>query len=246
MTMGFNWGLPEQASAEALVIDQGISIIHWAMVIMFILWGGYFAYCLIAYRQRPGQRAIYPEPSHTTTMVPEILVIIFEVILLAAYALPKWTEMKFTPPKESESTVVRIVAEQFAWNVHYPGDDGKFGKTDPARINMNNPVGLDREDPAAADDIILANEMYVPLGRKVLMYLSSKDVIHDFFVPEFRVKQDIVPGLRIPLWFEPTKLGQYEFVCAQLCGIAHYAMRGDFYVMQPDAYAAWLKNQAES
>ncbi len=130
--------------------------------------------------------------------------------------------------------------------MHYAGPDGKFGRTMPSLMNMNNPIGLDATDPAAADDVVTQNEIHAPLGKPVLVYLTSKDVIHSFFIPEFRMKTDAVPGLRVPLWFEPTKAGQYEIGCAQLCGIAHYAMRGDFFVLEPKAYDAWLKAQVKS
>lgn len=241
----FNWGLPPQASTYAPAIDWGIGLIHWVMVGMFLLWGSFMAYCLLAFRRRPGVAAVYAEPSHTTALIPDVAVVIFELTLIAVYGLPRWAEMKQHVPLEADCTVVHVVAEQFAWNVHYPGADGKFGRTNPSLVGMNNPIGLDRSDPAAKDDVFAMNEVHAPLGKKVLIYLTSKDVIHDFFVPEFRMKQDAVPGLRIPLWFEPTAVGTYEIGCAQLCGIAHYAMRGDFVVQTPKDYAAWLKAQAK-
>lgn len=241
----FNWGLPAQASTYAPAIDWGIGLIHWVMLLMFALWGGFMLWCLIRFRRAPGVPAVYAEMSHTTAMIPDIAVVIFEITLIAVYGLPRWTEMKQHVPADADCAVVRVVAEQFAWNVQYAGPDGKFGRTDAAMATMNNPLGLDRADPAAKDDIFAMNEVHAPLGKKVLIYLTSKDVIHDFFVPEFRMKQDVVPGLRIPLWFEPTAAGTYEIGCAQLCGIAHYAMRGDFVVETPKEFNAWLKAQAK-
>jgi cytochrome c oxidase subunit 2 len=108
-------------------------------------------------------------------------------------------------------------------------------------MNANNQLGLDYTDPAAADDIISLNELHAPLGKPTIVYMTSKDVIHSFFVPEFRVKQDVVPGMRVPLWFEPTKVGTYELVCAQLCGLGHYRMRGLVHVHSPEDFAAKLK-----
>ena len=241
----FNWGLPAQASTYAPAIDWGIGLIHWVMVAMFVLWGSFMLYCLIRYRSAASRRAEYAEPGHLTSMIPDVAVVIFELVLIAVYGLPHWAEMKQHLPAEADCTVVHVVAEQFAWNVHYAGPDGKFGRTDPALVGMNNPIGLDRSDPLAKDDVFAMNEVHAPLGKMVLIYLTSKDVIHDFFVPEFRMKQDIVPGLRIPLWFEPTAAGAYEIGCAQLCGIAHYAMRGDFVVETPAQFTAWLKAQAK-
>ncbi len=240
----FNWGLPAQGSTYAPAIDWGIGLIHWVMVGMFLLWGSFMLYCLIRFRRQPGVSAVYAEPGHLTAMIPDIAVVIFELTLIGVYGLPQWGIMKQHVPAEAECTVVRVIAEQFAWNVHYAGPDGKFGRTDPALAGMNNPIGLDRSDPAAKDDVFAMNEVHAPLGKKVLIYLSSKDVIHDFFVPEFRMKQDAVPGLRIPLWFEPSAAGAYEIGCAQLCGIAHYAMRGDFVVQTQKEFDAWIKAQA--
>ncbi len=237
----FNWGLPASMSTEAPVIDYGIGLIHWAMIVMFVVWGSFMTWCLIRFRSRPGHRAEYAEPSHATALIPDLLVVVFEVALIIGYGIPRWNEYRRHKPDESQATVIRIVAEQFAWNAHYAGPDGKFGRTAANLMTMNNPVGLDRTDPAAADDVTSANEIAAPLGKTVLLYLHSKDVIHSFFVPEFRMKADTVPGLRVPLWFNPTTPGSYEIGCAQLCGIAHYAMRGDFLVLEPKKFDAWLK-----
>lgn len=244
--LSFTWGLPPQASTAAPAIDFGIGLLHWVMLVMFLVWGSFMAWCLVAYRARPGHRAQYAEPNHLTAIIPDALVVVFEVVFIFAYALPQWAVFKQRPPREAEATVIRVVAEQFAWNVHYAGRDGAFGRTATALVDMNNPLGLDHDDPAAADDVTAVNEVHAPLGKPVLLYLTSKDVIHSFFVPEFRVKQDAVPGLRLPLWFEPTVPGTYEIGCAQLCGIAHYAMRGDFTVDDPKAFDAWLKARAKA
>lgn len=241
----FNWGLPASASLEAPVIDFGIGVIHWAMVIMFIVWGSFMTWALIKFRARPGHRADPRDPSHATALIPDVLVVIFEVALIIGYGIPRWNEYRRHKPAEESATVIRIVAEQFAWNAHYAGPDGKFGRTAATLVTMNNPIGLDHTDPAAADDITSINEVAAPLGKTVLLYLHSKDVIHSFFVPAFRMKADTVPGLRVPLWFNPTAVGDYEIGCAQLCGIAHYAMRGDFKVLEPRAFDAWLKAQAK-
>jgi cytochrome c oxidase subunit 2 len=241
---GLNLGLPAQAAAEAVPIDFGIRLIHVAMLAMFLLWGGFMAWCLIRFRARPGHAAVpLRDEGLLIAMIPDALVVIFEVALILSYGIPYWSRLKMHPPAEADSTVIRVVAEQFAWNYHYPGADGVFGRTSADLVSMSNPVGLDRNDPAAADDIVSVNDAAVPLGRPVLLQISSKDVVHDWFVPEFRVKTDAVPGLRVPLWFHPNRIGTFEVVCAQLCGIAHYAMHGKFHVMEPDAYAAWLTSR---
>jgi len=142
--------------------------------------------------------------------------------------------------------VVRVVGEQFAWNVHYPGPDGKFGKTDVSLVSSENPLGLVSGDEAAKDDITTINQFHFPVGKKVLVYLTSKDVIHSFNLPVMRVKQDAIPGQTIPVWFEATGTGQFEIACAQLCGLGHYRMKGFFSIDTPDQYAAWLKEQSKA
>jgi len=161
-------------------------------------------------------------------------------------------------PAENEAVIVRVVGEQFAWNMQYPGADGKFGKTDVKLVSADNPLGLDRSDPAAKDDITTINQLTVPVNRPVLIHLSSKDVIHSFGLYEMRIKQDAVPGLDIPLWFIPTvtteemrrKVGkpdfEYEIACSQLCGLGHYRMRGFINVKTDAEYRAFLDEEAKS
>jgi cytochrome c oxidase subunit 2 len=238
----YGWGLPVAASTFAREIDSSLSIVHWVMAFIFVLWAVFFAYCLIRYRSRPGRLASYPAHSAKTTIasfVPDALVLAFEIWLIFIFGLPIWAHVKEVFPAPENSTHVRIVAQQFAWNIHYPGPDGKFGRTDPSLIDSTNPVGLDPKDPASADDLVVVNDLHVPLGKPALIELTSQDVIHSFFVPEFRIKQDVVPGMKIPLWVEPTMKGLFEIGCAQLCGVGHYRMRGDVHVESPEEFQAW-------
>ena len=152
--------------------------------------------------------------------------------------------------------MVQVTGEQFAWNVHYPGPDGKFGRTDIKLLDaQENPLGLDRSDPAAKDDVTTLNQLYLPVNKPIIVRLRSKDVIHSFGVPEFRVKQDAIPGLTIPIWFVPdvttaemrTRTGkpefQYEIACAQLCGLGHYRMRGFVTVQTAEEFQKWLDEE---
>ena len=250
MNGNYGWGLPVAASTFAGEIDSSLRLLHVVMIGIFVLWGIFFAYCLIRYRARPGHRAAYPHHStkHTiNSMVPDILVLAFEIWLIFIFGMPIWAKVKDAFPKPEDSTHVRITAQQFAWNVHYPGPDGKFGKTDPALVDSANPAGLDPTDPASADDLVVVNDFHVPLGKPILIDLTSQDVIHSFFVPEFRIKQDAVPGMKIPVWVEPTMKGKFELVCAQLCGVGHYRMLGHVIVESPEDYQAWYNGfkQAE-
>ncbi|MDE2511484.1 MAG: cytochrome c oxidase subunit II [Elusimicrobia bacterium] len=265
----YGWGLPVAASTYAGKIDFGIYVIHVAMIGIFVLWGIFFAYLLIKYRQRPGVPAVredhddtpakisipdslskfpfaqllYKNSGELKSLAPDLIVMLFEIVLIVFYALPVWSSIKMKFPDEKNAVVIRVVAEQFGWNVQYPGPDGSFAKGSPDLVHFNNPLGIDRKDPDAADDVIVANEIHMPVNRPVLIKLTSKDVIHDFFVPEFRIKQDAVPGMEIPVWVEPNRIGHYELACAQLCGFGHSLMRGDVYVDSQEDYDKWLKSR---
>ena len=157
--------------------------------------------------------------SHTSSYL-EVAVAVVEAILLFGFSIPLWAARVDHMPPESEALVVQVTGEQFAWNVHYAGPDGVFGRTDIKLIDLqSNPLGLDRSDPAAKDDVTTLNQLYLPVNKPIIVKLRSKDVIHSFGVPEFRVKQDAVPGLTIPIWFVPnvttaemrTRTGNPEF-----------------------------------
>jgi cytochrome c oxidase subunit 2 len=242
----YGWGLPIAASTYAGKIDFGIWLIHIAMIGIFVLWGIFFTYLLIKYRKRPGVPAEREAENHSelTSLLPDFIVMAFEIALIVFYALPVWSRIKMVMPDEKDAVVIHVVAEQFGWDVHYPGPDGKFGRRSAALVHFNNPIGLDRTDPDAADDVIVGNEIHMPVNKKILIKLTSKDVIHDFFIPEFRIKQDVLPGAEIPLWVEPNRVGHYELACAQLCGFGHSLMRGEVYVDSQEDYDKWLASRA--
>jgi cytochrome c oxidase subunit 2 len=192
--------------------------------------------------------------SHRSTYL-EIGVAVVEAVLLIGFAIPLWAARVDAMPSESEALVVQVTGEQFAWNMHYPGPDGVFGRTDVSLLDLqSNPLGLDRDDPAAKDDVTTVNQLYLPVNRPVIVRLRSKEVIHSFGVPEFRVKQDAIPGLTIPIWFVPTvttadmrsQTGnpafQYEIACAQLCGLGHARMRGFVTVQTAEEFQKWLED----
>ncbi|HMC22123.1 MAG TPA: hypothetical protein VKL19_09775, partial [Thermoanaerobaculia bacterium] len=141
---------------------------------------------------------------------------------------------------------VRIVAEQFAWNVHYPGKDGKFGRTVVNLVTSTNPLGLDMSDPAAKDDVVALNQLHLELNRQALIHVTSKDVIHSFKLPVMRVEQDAIPGMDVPIHFTPIRTNNgdtWEIACAQLCGLGHYRMRGQIFVDRPEDLQKWLSSQ---
>jgi cytochrome c oxidase subunit 2 len=235
--------MPVQAAAHAAEIDQMTVLVHWLMAVMFVGWGIYFAFVLFRFRRGANPVASYVGAKGKISKGTEVAVALIEVVLLVFYAIPAWAKRVKALPSENEAVVVRIVAEQFAWNMHYPGPDGRFGRTDIALISAENPLGLDRRDAAAKDDITTINQLNLPVDRPVLLHLSSKDVIHSFGLIEMRVKQDIVPGMQMPVWFIPNRIGPYEISCSQLCGLGHFRMRGFVTIQSVADYDKWFDEQ---
>jgi cytochrome c oxidase subunit 2 len=236
-------GLPVQASTHAADIDQMISLVHWLMLVLFVGWGAYFVFVLFRFRKSANPVASYAGAKGKISKGTEVAVAIIEVLLLVFYAIPAWAKRVKAFPAENEAVVVRVVAEQFAWNIHYPGPDGKFGRTDIKLVSADNPLGLDRTDPNAKDDITTINQLNLPIDRPVLVHLSSKDVIHSFGLFEMRVKQDAIPGMQIPVWFIPNRIGDYEIACSQLCGLGHFRMRGFVTIQSAADYQKWYDAQ---
>ena len=239
------WGLPEAASAHAADIDQMISFIHWFMLALFIGWGSFMTYCLFRFSAKRNPKADYHGVTSHKSAYVEAGIVAVEAVLLIGFAFPLWGKWVGNYPMPEESERIKIVAEQFAWNIHYPGADGKFGKTSIDLIDIeSNPLGLDRAgDPHAADDVITLNQLHLPVDKPAMIELSSKDVIHSFKIVSMRVTQDAIPGLEIPVSFTPTKTGNWEIACAQLCGIGHYRMKGFVTVHSKDDYAKWMEGQ---
>ncbi|OLE81051.1 MAG: hypothetical protein AUF76_13700 [Acidobacteria bacterium 13_1_20CM_2_65_9] len=236
-------GMPVQASQHAAEIDQMTVLTHWLMLVLFVGWGAFFIFVLFRFRKGANPRASYTGAKGKLAKSTEVLVAIVEIVLLVGYAIPAWATRVKAFPSENEAVVVRVVGEQFSWNIHYPGPDGKFGRTDISKVTADNPLGLDRTDAAAKDDVTTINQLYLPINRPVLVHLSSKDVIHSFGLIEMRVKQDAIPGMTMPVWFVPTRLGEYEISCSQLCGLGHFRMRG-FITVQNDAdFRKWFDDQ---
>ena len=236
-------GLPAQASSHAADLDHMTVLVHWLMLVLFVGWGVFFVYALFRFRRSANPKASYTGAKGKISKATEIGVAIVEVILLVAYAIPAWATRVKQLPSESEALVVRVVGEQFAWNVHYHGPDGKFGRTDIKLVTAENPLGLDKSDPNAKDDVTTINQLNLPVGRPILVRLSSKDVIHSFGLIELRVKQDAIPGMTMPVWFIPNRIGQYDIACSQLCGLGHFRMHGFVTVSSAADYQKWFDDQ---
>ena len=251
-------GLPPLAATHGAEIDSLIGWTHIFMAILFIGWIAFFIYVLFRFRRSRNPVASYPGVKSHVSSYLEGAVLVIEMVLLFAFSIPLWAARVDRLPTENEALVVHVTAEQFAWNVRYPGPDRVFGKTDIKLIDLQgNPLGIDRSDAAAKDDVVTLNQLYLPVNRPVIVKLRSKDVIHSFGVPEFRVKQDAIPGLTIPIWFVPnvttaemrTRTGkpefQYEIACAQLCGLGHYRMRGFVTVLSTEEFQKWMDEKVK-
>jgi cytochrome c oxidase subunit 2 len=234
-------GLPVQASAHAAELDRLTVYVHILMAVLFVGWSAYFAYVLIRFRRQRQPTASYAGARGSWSTWTEAGVAIVEVVLLAGFAIPAWVAR--ASPAPADAIAVRVVAQQFSWTFHYAGPDGEFGRADVALVTADNPAGLDRSSPHAADDVVSVNDMHLPHGRPVLAHISARDVIHSFGVPAMRVKQDAIPGMRVPLWFTPTLIGTFDIACSQLCGLGHYQMRGKITVVTPREFDDWLRAQ---
>lgn len=160
-----------------------------------------------------------------------------------AIGIPVWGEYFMASPPEN-ALRIEVTGTQFVWYARYPGPDGELGRLRADLIDSDsNPIGLDESDPRAADDIVFPGEVFAPVGRPVVIRLRSTDVIHSFFVPSLRVKQDAVPGMTPEVLFVPTKEGSYEIACAELCGLGHYRMQGFFNIVSSDEFESWLREQ---
>jgi cytochrome c oxidase subunit 2 len=214
--------LPEQASTYAPEIDGMFHLIMWITGVVFVIVEAVLLFFLWKYRHREGRVAKYTHGNNRLevvwTIVPAII-----CVMVALLSRRMWEEIKEHMPHDAIQ--IQVTGEQFAWNFRYPGADGKFD---------------------TPDDILTLNQLHFPVGKPVVVELSSKDVIHSFFLPEFRVKQDAVPGMKTHIWFEGNRVGHWEIACAELCGLGHYRMKGFVTVDTAEDYQKWLAEQASA
>lgn len=225
-----NWGM----------IDNTVNITFWVTGIVFVLVNLFLAYCVIKYRSSNGHKAHYePENKKLETWLTVITAI--GVAAMLAPGLFVWGQFVDVPDDAHE---VEVVGQQWHWSFRYPGEDGEFGQVDPLLISVENPFGIDPDDPNGQDDLLVnGSQMHLPVDRPVKVLLRSKDVLHNYTVPQFRVKMDLVPGMVTYLWLTPTSTGRYEILCEELCGMAHHTMRGRVVVDTAEDYEAWLAGQ---
>jgi len=242
----YGYCLPADISTHGHVIDSLINWLHVFMILLFVGWGVFFVYCLIRFRKGASPTASYHPVKGKLSNYVEIGVIVVEAILLVGVSMPLWAQWRQDAPDAADAVKVHVLAEQFAWNVQYPGADGKFGQLSPALITSDNLLGLNPDDAAGDDDFNSINQIHVPVNKPLIVRLTSKDVIHSFKIPVMRVTQDIIPGAANTIWMTATRIGTYDIACAQLCGLGHYRMRGQLVVESEADYNAWLESMAPS
>jgi len=200
------FGLPTfSASTQGPAIDNINVLAHWLMALLFVGWGAFFIYTLFRFRASKNPKADYQGIRSHFSSYLEVAVGVIEVVLLLGFAIPIWASRVNDVPKGPDAVHIRVVGQQFAWNIHYPGPDGVFGQTSVDLVDeVENPIGLDRSEEFAKDDIFTVNQLHIPVDTPINISLSTKDVIHSFTLTELRVKQDAIPGMEIPVWFEAT------------------------------------------
>jgi len=225
-----NWGM----------IDTTVDITFVVTGIVFVAVNLFMAYAIIRFRHKEGARAKY-EPENTKLEVWLTVLTTLGVAAMLTPGLFVWATFVNVPDNAIE---IEAVGQQWKWSFRLPGEDGEFGTLDAKLIGVENPFGIDPDDPNGQDDVLVDEAIvHIPLGEPVQFWLRSKDVLHNFTVAQFRVKMDAVPGMVSYMWLEPTKVGEYEILCEELCGIAHHAMRGRVHVDEPEDYQAWVDSQ---
>ena len=223
-----NWG----------AIDDTIGITFWITGFVFVAVNLFVAYCLVRFRTRKGRHSAYePENKKLEWWLTGVTTI--GVASMLAPGLFVWANFVRAP---ADASVFEAVGQQWHWRYRFPGNDGELGTTDARHISEKNPFGLNPDDPKGKDDVLVSSqELHLPLGRPFKAELRSIDVLHNFAVPQFRAKMDLIPGSITFVWFTPTREGTFDLLCNELCGVAHYAMRGRVVVEQEQAFQAWLR-----
>jgi cytochrome c oxidase subunit 2 len=221
-------------------IDSTIIITFWITGFVFVAVVCFVAYCVFRFRHKPGNKAAYqPENKKLEWWLAGGTAL--GVAAMLTPGLVVWKQFVTVPPDAGE---IEVVGQQWQWNYRLPGTDGALGRADNRAVTPDNPLGVIAGDPAGLDDIIISGgDLHLLLGKSVRVHLRSLDVLHDFYVPEFRAKMDMIPGSVTYFWFTPTRTGTFEVLCAELCGVGHPQMRGAVVVEDAEAYQGWLQQQ---
>jgi cytochrome c oxidase subunit 2 len=222
-------------------IDSTIELTFWMTGGVYVAVLGFMTYCVIRFKNKDGRRAAYEPESKKAEVILTVLTTIGVAGLLAP-GLIVWDDY-VSPPEDAMP--IEAMGQQWYWSFRLPGEDGILGTTDARNINADNPFGMNKNDPNGQDDILIeGDDLHLEYDKPVKFLLRSIDVLHNFYVPQFRAKMDLVPGMVTFYWIRPTVAGNYEILCAELCGVGHHAMRGFVQVDESDAYKDWLNEQS--
>jgi cytochrome c oxidase subunit 2 len=221
-------------------IDDTINITFWITGVVFFAVVAFMAYCVFRFHHKEGRQAAYNPENKKLEWWLSVGTAIGVAAMLAP-GLFVWHQFVTVP---ADATEVEVMGQQWQWSFRLPGKDGRLGTTDVRNIGSDNPMGLNADDPHGRDDVVIENgELHLPVGKPVKVLLRSVDVLHDFYVPEFRAKMDMVPGMVTYFWITPIRTGTFDVLCAELCGVAHAQMRGKVIVEEESEYHAWLEKQ---
>lgn len=221
-------------------IDNALMVTLYICAVAFVGLNLFLALALLKYRTRAGHKAHY-EPENVKLEKRLTLWTGIGIAGMLAPGLLAWNEYVTVP---ADAAVIEVTGQQWQWGYRFPGADGVLGTAAVAHMTPENSFGLNPNDPHGRDDILVeTSDLHMPVGKPVKMVLRSKDVLHDFYVPEFRAKMDLVPGIVTYFWMTPTRTGTFDILCAELCGVSHYQMRGTVVVEQQAAFDAWLAEQ---
>jgi cytochrome c oxidase subunit 2 len=235
----YGWWFTDIASNWDM-IDTTVDITFLVTGVVFVAVNLFLVYCLVKFRKRDGHKAEY-DPENTKLESWLTIVTSIGVAAMLAPGLVVWGQFVTVPEDAAE---FEAVGQQWHWSYRFPGEDGEFGNVDITHVGVDNPFGMDPEDPAGRDDVLVSNQtVHLPVDQPYHALLRSKDVLHDFAVPQFRVKMDLVPGMVTYAWFTPMRTGEYELLCEELCGLGHFAMRGRVVVDERPDFEAWLDAQ---
>ena len=221
-------------------IDETMHVTFWVTGVVFVSVNLFLAYAIVRYRHRKGLKAHY-EPENRKLEWGLTIATSVGIAAMLAPGLAVWARFVTVP---EDASLVEVLGQQWSWSYRFPGADGRLGKSDTRLISVDNPFGMSPDDPVGEDDVLVSSpELHLPVGKPVKFELRSKDVNHQFAVPQFRMKMDLVPGMVTYFWLTPTRTGEFDALCEQLCGTAHFAMRGRVVVQEEDEFKTWLAGQ---
>jgi len=241
-------GILPNHSEHGKEIDHMMNFCHWFMLILFVGWTLFFLYAIVRFRKSRNPRASYHGVRNHISTHLEAGVVIIEAVILLGFALPLWGKRVNEIPigEQADALKVRAIAYQFGWFFHYAGPDGKFGLQHVRFIGGQNALGLDPTDPDGADDVVTVGTMHLVNHKATVVRVSSRDVIHGFALHEMRIQQDAIPGTEIPQWFRPVSTGEWQIICAQLCGAGHSGMAATYIVEERATFDQWYQEQKDA